>query len=248
MPINKQHKAARPASGDYRSRVRSILGPDGVLANAMTGYEHRKQQVTMALEVYEALESGDRLVIEAPTGTGKTLAYLVAAVLSRKRVAISTGTKNLQEQLFFKDIPFVKDKVFPGLKAALLKGRGNFVCHTRFRRFLRQPSLFPLGAEKTLDRIRDWYRKTCQGGEGDRAEIENLADDDPVWPEICSGTETCVGKKCPDRENCFIYKMRVKATEADLMIVNHHLLASDLTIRESGFGEVIPRYEALIVD
>lgn len=248
MPVKKQRTAIQTPSADYTSRIRAILGPEGVLATAMDGYEHRKQQVQMALEVFEALESEDRLVIEAPTGTGKTLAYLVAAVLSRKRTAISTGTKNLQEQLFYKDIPFVREKVFPGLKAALLKGRGNFVCHTRLRRFLRQPSLQFFGAEQSLNRIRDWYRKTCQEGEGDRAEIKNLADDDPVWPEICSGTETCVGKKCPDRENCFIHKMRVRAVEADLMIVNHHLLASDLAVRESGFGEVIPRYEALIVD
>jgi ATP-dependent DNA helicase DinG len=248
MPVKKQRTAMQSRSEDYVSGIRSILGPEGVLAKSMAGYEHREQQVRMALEVFEALESGDCLVIEAPTGTGKTLAYLVAAVLSRKRMAISTGTKNLQEQLFFKDVPFVREKVFPGLKAALLKGRGNFVCHTRFKRFLRQPSFYPFGAEKSLNLIRDWYRTTCLGGEGDRAEIHNLADDDPVWPEICSSTETCAGKKCTDREDCFIHKMRLRAVEADLMIVNHHLLASDLAVREAGFGEVIPRYEALVVD
>jgi len=235
-------------SMNYREQIEGILGPDGILARSMAGYEHRAQQVRMALEVYEALESGDRLVIEAPTGTGKTLAYLIAASLSRKRVVISTGTKNLQEQLFYKDVPFVRKHVFPGIKAALLKGRGNFVCHTRLLRYLRQPSLVGIINTGTLQEIVKWYHVTRQSGEGDRAELENLPDDDPNWPEICSNTETCAGKKCPDKDECFVSKMRARAAEADLMIVNHHLLTSDLSVKESGYGEVIPRYEALIVD
>jgi ATP-dependent DNA helicase DinG len=202
----------------------------------------------MALEVYRALASDDQLIVEAPTGTGKTLAYLVAAALSRKRVAISTGTKNLQEQLFFKDIPFVRTKLFPGLKAALLKGRGNFVCHSRFLRFLRRPRLEGIGSSDRLQQIVDWYGRTIANGQGDRAELENLPDDDPFWPEICSTTETCLGKKCTERDECFILRMRSRAADSDLMIVNHHLLVSDLIVKESGFGEVIPRYEALIVD
>jgi len=248
MAEKKKTKLKINGSSDFRETIRAILGPDGILAQSMPGYEHRKQQVRMALDVFEALESDDRLVIEAPTGTGKTLAYLVAAALSRKRVAISTGTKNLQEQLFFKDVPFVRKMIFPDLKAALLKGRGNFVCHTRIHRFLRQPHLHVPGWEDSLDEIVKWYRRTCEKGQGDRAEIENLPDDDPIWPEICSTTETCLGKKCTNKEDCFVQRMRSRAAEADLMIVNHYLLMSDLAVRESGFGEVIPRYEALIVD
>ncbi|MDQ7783472.1 MAG: ATP-dependent DNA helicase [Desulfomonilaceae bacterium] len=233
---------------NYREQIEGILGPNGILARSMQGYEHREQQVRMALEVYEAIESGDRLIIEAPTGTGKTLAYLIAASLTRKRVAISTGTKNLQEQLFYKDVPFVKQHVFPGLKAALLKGRANFVCHTRLARYLRQPVLSGIADTGTLQEIVEWYRRTRRSGSGDRAELENLPDDDPIWPEVCSTTETCAGKKCREKDECFVSKMRARAAEADLMIVNHHLLTSDLSVRESGFGEVIPRYEALIVD
>ncbi len=233
---------------NYREQIDRILGPNGMLARSMSGYEHREQQVRMAVEVFEALESGDRLVIEAPTGTGKTLAYLIAASLSRKKTAISTGTKNLQEQLFYKDVPFVKEHVFSDLKVALLKGRGNFVCHARFLRYVRQPSLAGITETGTLQEIVKWYRRTRQSGEGDRAELENLPDDDPIWPEICSTTETCAGKKCPDKDECFVSKMRARAAEADLMIVNHHLLTSDLSVKESGYGEVIPRYEALIVD
>jgi ATP-dependent DNA helicase DinG len=232
---------------NHTKRIRAVLGPQGVLARTMEGYEHRTQQVQMAIEVSDALESGERLVIEAPTGTGKTLAYLVAAALSRKRVVISTGTKNLQEQLFEKDIPFLRSKVFPGLKAALLKGRGNFICHHRLMRFLRQPFLEGMRPH-SLDEILAWYRKQGTNGTGDRAELDNLADDDPVWPEICSTSETCVGKKCPDRDDCFVQRMKARAADADIMVVNHHLLAADLAVRDSGFGEVIPRYEAAIID
>jgi ATP-dependent DNA helicase DinG len=232
----------------HKSKLDALLGPNGLLSRSMPGYEHRKQQVRMASGVFEALQAEDRLIIEAPTGTGKTLAYLVAAVLSRKRVAISTGTKNLQEQLFFKDIPFLREKVFPELKAALLKGRGNFVCHARLHRFLRQPQFRGMTPTSVMEEILQWYQETRETGSGDRAELWNLPDDDTVWPEICSSSDTCLGRKCPDRDDCFVLKMKSKAAESDLLIVNHHLLASDLAVRDAGFGEVIPRYEALIVD
>lgn len=228
--------------------IQRIFGPGGLLAGEMPGYEHRDQQMHMALEVYRALAANGRLIIEAPTGTGKTLAYLVAAALSRRKIAISTGTKNLQEQLFFKDVPFVREKIFPKLDVALLKGRGNFVCHTRIKRQLRQPTLPGIAAQDSLDRIVQWYNHTRGHGQGDRSEMEHLADDDPVWPEIASNSETCRGWKCAHREECFVLRMRLRAAQADMMIVNHHLLISDLGVKDAGFGEVIPRYESLIVD
>ena len=233
---------------DQNKQVVQILGQDGIMAGAVPGYELRPQQIEMAKEVLDAVTSAKRLIVEAPTGTGKTLAYLVAACLSGKRVAISTGTKNLQEQLFYKDIPFVRTHIFPDLKAALLKGRGNFVCHARFKRFQRQPFIPGFVDHDRIDQINAWYDQTCRQGEGDRAELTDLPDGDPIWPEICSSAETCLGRKCPQREDCFVSRMRARGYDAHLMVINHHLLASDLAVRDAGFGEVIPRYEALIVD
>lgn len=231
-----------------KQKIDEIMGPGGVLAQSIENYEHRRQQIKMAHHVYDALESSDRLIVEAPTGTGKTLAYLIAAALSRKRTVISTGAKNLQEQLFYKDFPFVKENIFGNLNAALLKGRGNFVCHQRLKNFLRQPSLYSLNDERQMQHVLEWYRDTNRRGEGDRAEISELPDDSQVWSEICSTAETCLGKKCPDNERCFIQKMKARASLADIMIVNHSLLASDMKVKAAGYGEVIPRYEALIVD
>lgn len=231
-----------------KQKIDEIMGPGGVLARCIENYEHRGQQIRMAHHVYDALESADRLIVEAPTGTGKTLAYLIAAALSRKRAVISTGAKNLQEQLFYKDFPFVKENIFSALNAALLKGRGNFVCHLRLKNFLRQPSLYSVNDERQMQQILEWYRDTNRNGEGDRAEISELPDDSQVWSEICSTAETCLGKKCPDNERCFVQKMKMRASLADIMIVNHSLLASDMKIKAAGYGEVIPRYETLIVD
>ncbi len=231
-----------------RDKIREILGPNGIASRTIPGYEFREQQIIMAESVLDALLAEDTLIIEAPTGTGKTLAYLVAAALSDKKIAISTGTKNLQEQLFLKDIPFVRQSIFPGLKAALLKGRSNFICHQRFKNYLRQPSFYEQWEEKLLQKIIQWYQTTSIRGEGDRAEIDNLPDESPLWSEICSTAETCLGRSCFDFERCFIQKMRSRASDVSLMVINHSLLASDMVVRASGRGEVIPRFDALIID
>jgi ATP-dependent DNA helicase DinG len=233
---------------NVQARIDEIFGPNGPLAKATPGYEHRPQQAAMAKAVFQALSKSRPLIVEAPTGTGKTLAYIVAAAISRKRSAISTGTKNLQEQLFFKDIPFVTRHIFPGLKSALLKGRGNFVCHARMARAVKSPFLEGFGGGKSLNAIIEWYRDTSKSGKGDRAELTDLSDDDPAWFEVNSSVETCLGRKCPYREECFVQRMKSEAADVDLMIVNHYLTASDLALREAGYGEAIPKFEALVVD
>ena len=233
---------------DLMDRIERIFAPTGILAKATPNYEFRKQQLEMAREVFFTLSKSGYLLAEAPTGTGKTLAYLVAAALSRKKIAISTGTKNLQEQLFFKDVPFVQTHLFPRLRVVLLKGRGNFVCHAQIKKFLKQIHIRFVPDSDYLDDILAWYSHTRKHGEGDRAELANLPEDNAIWHEICSSTETCLGKYCPDKEECFVQRMKSKAMDADLMIINHHLLCSDVAVRQSGFGEVIPRYEALIID
>jgi ATP-dependent DNA helicase DinG len=229
-------------------KIHDIFGPDGIMASSIAQYEFRGQQLAMSEAVLSAMMADDTLIIEAPTGTGKTLAYLVAAVLSGKKVAISTGTKNLQEQLFFKDIPFVKENIFPDLKAALMKGRSNFVCHRRLRDFLRQASFYEQWESELLEKILKWYQLTLVQGEGDRVEIDSLPDESRVWSEICSTAETCLGRSCEDFERCFVQKMRYKAGDVQLVVVNHSLLASDMAVRSSGRGEVIPRFDALIID
>lgn len=222
-----------------------FLGPGGELSKIIKNFEHRPGQVTMANRVRQALNDGGALLVEAGTGIGKTLAYLIPAILSNRKVVISTGTKNLQEQIIGKDIPLAQ-KLFPGrFKAALMKGRGNYLCKRRFKNFAQQP-LFVSGQEgKMFSVIQEWAQKTATG---DRAELSGLPDNYSAWSDINSKSDLCLGSACPTYESCFIMKMRSDAAVADIVVVNHHLFFADLNLRENSFGEVIPRYDAAIFD
>jgi ATP-dependent DNA helicase DinG len=236
---------ALPGTPDLGAAVAAVFADAGVLSRALPAFEPRPGQREMAAAVARLFAEGGVLLAEAGTGTGKTLAYLVPAILSRERTLVSTGTKNLQEQIFYKDLPVVADALGVPFKAAYMKGRGNYLCLHRFE------MLVAGGASRTPDDrlalrlIADWVDHTETG---DRAEIEDLPDDLPVWNEIAASGENCIGTECPRYDTCFVTRMRQRAAEADLVVVNHHLLCADAAVRQSAWGEVIPTCRFAILD
>jgi len=229
--------------------MEEIFGSGGLLAARHEAYEERPGQIRMAEAVLEAFESKRHLVVEAGTGTGKTLAYLVPAIAfarsKNRRVVISTGTKNLQEQLMEKDIPFLQETLPSKFSAAYMKGRANYACLYRINKADDQPILTGIDEMDQFSAIRDWARESEIG---DRAELADLPEDIGFWSRINAKSETCLGQKCPDFEPCFITRMRDRAEAADIVVVNHHLFFADLNIRGNEYGRVIPDYGAVIFD
>jgi len=229
--------------------VQQILGTGGVVAQFHENYEYREGQIAMAEAIARAFVDKKHLVVEAGTGTGKTLAYLIPAIneshRAKKRIIISTGTKNLQEQLMEKDIPFLQ-KIFPKkFSAAYMKGRANYACLYRLHKSDHQPILDGVGEIDHFREVRDWVRETATG---DRAELTYLPENLSFWNRVNAKSEICIGQKCPDYEPCFITRMRARADDADIVIVNHHLFFADLNVRGNKFGKVIPDYGAVIFD
>ena len=222
-----------------------IFGPGGLLAKCHAGYEFRPSQLEMAELVEEALARRQHAVIEAGTGTGKTLAYLIPAVRSGRRVVVSTATKSLQEQLFQKDIPFLQKHFAPNLRAAVMKGRSNFLCRQKVHLLAGQPVLKGLDEIDWFQQIGDWEKVTETG---DRAELTFLPDDAELWGRLDARRETCTGQKCPQFDRCFITWMHQRAYEADIIIVNHHLFFADLAIRQDDFGSILPESSAVVFD
>jgi ATP-dependent DNA helicase DinG len=198
----------------------------------------------MAEAVAAAFSHGTVLLAEAGTGIGKTLAYLVPGVLSRQRVLISTGTKNLQEQIYFKDLPVVAAALDVPFTATYMKGRGNYLCRLRFEEVRQEPASW-LAAGEFIRRIGEWSRATDTG---DRAELNDLPEDLPFWNEVAASSENCVGKDCPQYDDCFVTRMRLQAASSDLVIVNHHLLCADASVRQGAYGAVIPECAYAVVD
>ena len=225
--------------------MKDVFGPSGLLAKKIPFYEYRPEQEQMAGAVQRALAQERFLIVEAGTGTGKTLAYLIPSVLSGKRVVVSTGTKTLQEQLFFKDVPLVQDRLKFSFRAAFMKGRGNYLCWRRFRLFSRQPLFTSMEEVGNYQTVKKWAGRTKTG---DRAELADLSEDLGLWKEVCASSESCLGQACEFHDRCFIMAMRQEAAGADLLIVNHHLFFADLAVRLKGYGEVLPRYEAVVFD
>lgn len=229
--------------------MEEIFGKGGLIAKYHKEYEHRDGQIKMAEAVLRSFEEKKHLIVEAGTGTGKTLAYLVPAIAyalaKNKRVIISTGTKNLQEQLMEKDIPFLQKVMPKKFTAAYMKGRSNYGCFYRIQKAESQPILEGMHELDHFDEVRAWSRETETG---DRAELVNLPENLSFWSRINAKSETCLGQKCPDFEPCFITRMRQRADEADIVIVNHHLFFADLNIRGNEYGRVLPDYGAVIFD
>jgi ATP-dependent DNA helicase DinG len=229
--------------------VEKIFGQEGLIASYLKGYEHRPGQVGMAEAVLRAFEEKKHLIVEAGTGTGKTMAYLVPAVAAAlgkgQRVIISTGTKNLQEQLMQQDIPFLQKILPKKFTASYLKGRGNYACLHRIKKAETAPILEGMGDLDHFDKVRKWVLDTETG---DRAELVDMPENLKFWHQISARSETCLGQKCADYDACFITKARQKAEKADIIIVNHHLFFADLNLRGGEYGKVLPDYGAVIFD
>ena len=226
-----------------------VFGPDGLIAAAHPDYEYRPGQVDMARAVMRAFEEKRHLIVEAGTGTGKTLAYLVPAVAAalggNGRVIVSTGTKNLQEQLMEKDIPFLQNVLPKPFAATYMKGRNNYLCLNRLGRAQSAPVLEGLDEVDYFEEVSQWSRETEIG---DRAELSNLPESLSFWRHIDARSESCLGQKCPEFDACFITRMRSRAQEADIVVVNHHLFFADLSLRNGNYGSVLPDYTAVILD
>ena len=235
-----------PAGGPaLERRVASAFAPSGPIARALPGFEARPGQLEMTDAVASVFADGGVLLAEAGTGTGKTLAYLVPAILSRERVLVSTGTKNLQEQIYFKDIPVLQKSLGVNFTATYMKGRANYLCLHRFEAFRDSPAFRTRDDTHYVNLIEEWRKDTDTG---DRAEIEDLPEDVHFWTEIAASAENCIGADCPQFDECFVTRMRQRAAESDLVIVNHHLLCADAAVRQGSYGEVIPRCDRAIVD
>jgi ATP-dependent DNA helicase DinG len=222
-----------------------FFGKGALLSGQFPHYEERTSQIEMAKRVMAAMRRDEKIMIEAGTGTGKTFAYLVPALLSGKKVVLSTGTKNLQDQIYFKDLPVLR-KIFPHpIKAVLMKGKENYLCQYRFASFSLNQHLFSGDDSAYLKQISDWAKETSQG---DRAELSGLPEKFPAWKEMSVTGNQCHGKSCSFYEGCFITRMKKEMEDSRLIVVNHHLFFADLALRENSFGQILSDYDLVIFD
>jgi ATP-dependent DNA helicase DinG len=226
--------------------ARQFFSRHGTLSKWHPNYEFRPGQVEMAEAVESALADKRHLIVEAGTGTGKTLAYLVPALLSGKRIVVSTGTKNLQEQLFFKDVPFLEQHFSRPLRVCYMKGRNNYACRQKIYDAEKEAVLTGLEEVADFEIIRNWEKTTEFG---DRAEIKTLPESSTVWAKVDARSDLCSGQKCPNFDRCFLTLMHQRAAESDIIIVNHHLFFADLSLRDENYeGGILPEYHAVVFD
>ncbi len=224
---------------------KQVFSETGPLVNVLENYSPRKEQLALATKIEEVLESNQVLIGEAGTGVGKSLAYLVPVLLSGKHTIISTGTKHLQDQLFYKDVPIVKKALGTNTRISMLKGRKNYLCLHRMdmarHNFLTRLKEYA----DQLNVIENWSYKTKVG---EITEISDVKEDSQIWPLVTSTTDNCIGQECPSWDDCFVVKARKKAQKSDVVIVNHHLFLADLALKDEGFGEILPNAQAYIMD
>ncbi len=229
---------------DLAERTRAALAEGGPLAEGLPGYSPRPAQAQLAEAVAQAMDGRETLIAEAGTGTGKTYAYLVPALLSGQRTIISTGTRALQDQLYHRDLPRVREALGASLKTALLKGRANYLCQYRLEQ-AKGEKFATREVAAQFQRVVAWAGRTQRG---DLAELSDIAEDSPLWPQVTSTADNCLGGDCPFWSECFVAKARQQAQAADLVVVNHHLLLADLAIKQEGFGEILPGAAAFVLD
>lgn len=226
-------------------KIASVFAKEGLLADVIPGFSPRDAQTQMANAVNQAMAKKQQLVVEAGTGTGKTFAYLVPALLNEGKTIISTGTKNLQEQLFHRDLPIVKEALSSYKQTALLKGRANYLCQHRLAQFSGSNTFLDPETLHEYSQVRHWSVTTKTG---DIGELKTIPENAKVIPYVTSTAENCLGKECPDFEGCYLVKARTEALDADVIVVNHHLFFADLALKDTGFGELIPEADAIIFD
>lgn len=227
------------------SEMANVFAENGVLNDAIDGFRYRPAQQTMAVAVEESINDRSILICEAGTGTGKTFAYVIPALLSQKKIIISTGTKNLQDQLFHRDIPVIRSTLAIPAKIVLLKGRSNYICHYR----LKQNSLDGRFHDpETVEEFQDVVEWATYTKSGDIGELSDIPERSAVWPLVTSTADNCLGSDCPDYQECFLVKARQQAKEADIVVINHHLFFADLSLKDDGFGELLPGADAIILD
>ena len=237
----RDNRTAGSALADECSR---LLADDSPIATLVEGFRGRPQQQEMARRVADLLEENGNLVIEAGTGVGKTLAYLLPTVLSRKKVVISTGTRYLQDQIYSKDLPLVLRALGAAPDTALLKGRANYLCVERLEQMWQARSLDDT-ANSMVERIHMWSKTTP---DGDISGFDGLGEDEPLWVSLTSTNENCLGAHCPKFEKCHVVAARNRAMRADIVVINHYLLLADMALKDEGFGQLLPEVDAVIVD
>ncbi len=227
------------------TNAKNLLGNEGPFAETLPGFQPRAAQITFAETVEEAINQNQNLIAEAGTGTGKTLAYLVPALNAGKRTIISTGTRTLQDQLFFRDLPLVRDSLGMDIQIALLKGRSNYLCLYRTKQTRTDGRLDSREMVSQLEDIYQWGQTTSTG---DLSISNLLTEGSGLWPKVTSTLDNCLGIECANYDDCFVANARRKAQDADVVVVNHHLLFADMAVKQSGFGEVLPSAELMILD